>query len=154
MFKEFSVSKEITIATIIYNRFDNNLVIGTNVGVIGIFDIESGKSIASTSSVDQFAEIVGLHLVELSFLNVLVEVTRLGTVAILLLPPRLGRVYNCRLKDQENGNETQRINQSCIDPTTLNLFVGDEKGFVVAYGLKVVCDQIDLNESKQQPTKV
>ena len=49
------MAKEVGITAMIYNHFDNNLVIGTNVGVIGFYDIENGKSIAATGSTDQYS---------------------------------------------------------------------------------------------------
>ena len=152
--KQFNVSKDVLICTLLYNHFDNNLAIGTNVGVVGFFDIESGKSVASTTSLDPYTEILGIHLVSLATVNVIVEVTKVGTISVIRLPPKLERLYSCRVKDCEKPAENQKIQCSAFDAKTKKLFVGDEKGFVVCYGLQIVFDQIDLCEASKSETKI
>ena len=56
--KTFQVAKNTQITYALYNESSRQLVFGTNFGSIEFYDVESGKMIKSTTTLDMYSNIV------------------------------------------------------------------------------------------------
>lgn len=123
--KTFSMNKNIQITSVLYNESIRQLIVGNNLGFIELYDVENGKMMITTSSLDVYSNIVMIEVFHLEGLTLMLEVSYMGIISLFLkLHEKLERVYTYRVYDTENKNEFLRINTSVWNTQSL-VFLGD-----------------------------
>lgn len=94
------MSKNTQITAIIYNESVKQLIIGNNFGSIELYDVENGKMMIGTTSLDLYSNIVFIEALQRGGLTLLIEVCYMGTISVFLkLPEKLERVKISKVYD-------------------------------------------------------
>jgi hypothetical protein len=135
------IKKEVSVSCLAYSDRAKTVIVGTNFGVIGFYEMETGKLMGSTSTSSVETSVTSINLV--TDLPYIIETNNSGRISVVATPPhqlRFSRVFSVLQPDSESPYDTSKITSSIFRKN--KLYVADDKGFVKCYNFSLVLEEL------------
>lgn len=135
--RSIHIRKEVAISSLAYSERAKTIIVGTNYGVIGFYEVETGKLMGSTPTSNTETSVTSISVLE--DIPYLIETNSSGRISVVATPPhqlRFSRVFSILQPDSESPTDTSKI--TCALFRRKRLFVGDDKGYLKCYNFSLV----------------